>query len=137
MKKKTKKRSKVEIARDNAWKVFSKYIRLRDKGVCVTCGARPWNSELGEPDWKQLQAGHYRHNKFDFDEMNINCQCIHCNHFLSGNLGAYALYLKNKYGVEAWEELQTRPDKPDKRTKEEWDFLALEYRNRIKNEDWK
>jgi hypothetical protein len=128
---------RVKIARDNAWKVFSKYIRLRDGGICVTCGARPWNSELGEPDWKQLQAGHYRHGKFDFDEMNINSQCVRCNKWLSGNLAKYTFYLIDKYGEDAVRELNEKDEISDKRTAEEWDLLAMEYRDKIKAEDWK
>lgn len=55
-----------------------------------------------------MNAGHFWHDKLDFDEMNINCQCIKCNHFLSGNLGEYATRLIDKHGLEKFNELGTR-----------------------------
>ncbi len=134
---KAKQSKQVKSARDKAWKAFSEYIRRRDNGVCVTCGARIWNLELGENCWQAMQAGHFRHGKFDFDEMNINCQCVRCNHFLFGNLGTYALYLLKKYGEDALRELQERDEISDKRTKEEWESLEQDYRRRIQEEDYK
>lgn len=135
--KKRKKRSPVQIAHDKADSAFSDYIRQRDNGVCVTCGARVWDSEKGEVNWKAMQSGHFRHGKFDFDVINRNCQCVRCNHFLSGNLGAYALYLIKKYGEDAVRDLQSRDEISDKRTKEEWEALEAEYKRRIAEEDWK
>lgn len=79
-----------------AWDIFSKWIRARDKR-CVTCGST-----------NQLQAGHFWHGVLDFDEMNINAQCKHCNHFWSGNLAPYSVYLIRKYGREAFEDLEKR-----------------------------
>lgn len=79
-----------------AWDVFSKWIRNRD-GRCVTCGSR-----------SQLEAGHFWHNCLDFDEMNINAQCKQCNHYWSGNLAPYSVYLINKYGVEKFQDLEKR-----------------------------
>lgn len=79
-----------------AWDTFSKWIRQRDKR-CVTCGST-----------NQLQAGHFWHGVLDFDEMNINAQCKHCNHYWSGNLAPYSVYLIRKYGREAFEDLEKR-----------------------------
>ena len=88
-------RGKIDLKR-KAWNVFSKWIRNRDKW-CITCGSR-----------NQLQAGHFWHGVLDFDEMNINCQCKSCNHFKSGNLAPYSVYLIRKYGQEAFEDLEKR-----------------------------
>lgn len=79
-----------------AWDVFSKWIRNRDK-ICVTCGSR-----------KDGQAGHFWHAVLDFDEININQQCSYCNKWKSGNLAPYSVYLINKYGVEAFKDLEKR-----------------------------
>lgn len=98
----------VKTLKAKAWKIFSQYIRQRDRGVCFTCGLRYWNEELGEVDWHRTHAGHFIHNKLDFDEMNIHCQCVQCNKWKHGNLGIYALKMAGLYGLEAVEELERR-----------------------------
>lgn len=102
-----KKKKKVNWHK-KAWDVFSRWIRNRDNGVCFTCGAFVWNEELGTNDIRPMQAGHYRHGVLDFDEQNINCQCVRCNHWLSGNLGEYTLKLIDKYGIKAVNDLRQR-----------------------------
>lgn len=94
------KRTKRTNYKDKLWKLFSRYIRMRDKGVCFTCG--------DTRHWKQQQAGHFIHNVLDIDEMNINCQCVRCNKFLHGNGVEYALRLIKKYGLDAVEDLKRR-----------------------------
>ncbi len=74
-------------------RVFSIYIRQRDKGVCFTCG--------NQKDWKYQQNGHYisrQHMNTRFDEENCHCQCVSCNVFKGGNMDEYALALIRKYG---------------------------------------
>lgn len=103
-----KKRPSRKILKDKAWTIFSVYIRLRDRATCFTCDKRIWDEDIGEFTIKGFNAGHYIHNVLDFDEMNINCQCIRCNHHLSGNLGEYSLRLIEKYGLEAVNQLRLR-----------------------------
>ena len=79
-----------------AWNTFSKWIRERDKW-CICCGSR-----------NQLQAGHFHHNCLDFDEENINAQCKQCNHFKSGSLSIYSVYLLKKLGEKKFLDLDTR-----------------------------
>lgn len=113
MKKKTSTKITIkdrEALKEKAWKVFSEWIRRRDLR-CFTCPARFWDEELGEWSIKGLQAGHFRHGKLDFDEININAQCQRCNHFLHGNLGEYARRLIKKYGLKEFEALNKRADK--------------------------
>lgn len=46
-------------------KIFSEYIRKRDKGVCYTCGK--------VQDWKKCDNGHYIRRgimQFRYDEIN-------------------------------------------------------------------
>lgn len=94
------KRPKWKIRKDEAWKVFSIWIRNRDK-YCITC------KEEGKMVPSE-QAGHFYHNVLDFDEENVNGQCIRCNHFKSGNLAPYSNYLLKKLGKKKFEELNIR-----------------------------
>jgi len=87
-----------------AWKVFSLWVRKRDKGVCFTCRTK---HPIGETN-----AGHFVHRDcLDFDERNINCQCVRCNMFLHGNGPKYAEHLIKKYGPEIIKELNRLGDK--------------------------
>lgn len=105
-----------------AWRVFSKWIRTRDP-FCVT------HLIMG----KQIpseNAGHYWHNVLDFDEININGQCVNCNKWNSGRLAEYAEYLIKKYGIEEFEELNKRhylAMKGEKRTDEDYQKIIEKY----------
>lgn len=92
-------KSKLERLKKRAWIVFSKWIRNRDKR-CVTC-------IKGEAE----NAGHFWHNILDFDEININGQCVQCNHHKSGNLAIYSTYLIKKYGIKEFKALDLRHTK--------------------------
>jgi hypothetical protein len=74
--------------------VFSKYIRLRDKGnPCITCG-KPWNDNF--------QCGHLfsrRHLATRWHEMNANAQCPGCNMFEGGRQYDHAIATDNKWGA--------------------------------------
>ena len=67
-------------------KYFTPFIKARDKGICFTCG----QVQSG----KGLHCGHYIPKKIGgnllyFNELNVHCQCFHCNI----NLGGYgAMY---------------------------------------------
>lgn len=86
-----------------AWKLMSEWIRSRDAdwrgyAACFTCGTvKPW---------KELDCGHYIHNKLDLDERNLRPQCVRCNNYLSGNLGSYAERLVKENGLAWLEELR-------------------------------
>lgn len=93
---------KHSTAKDRAWKAFSIFIRTRDciattKGIeeakCFTCPrVRPF---------KLLDAGHLqggRHNKYLFDEVQVNAQCKYCNGTLQGNGAIYYKNLVKKLG---------------------------------------
>jgi 5-methylcytosine-specific restriction endonuclease McrA len=84
------------------WKVFSEYIRRRDKGCCFTCGT--------VKDWKEMDAGHYipagqSPPPLYFSEKNVNCQCTSCNRFKHGNLSVYTRSLMDKFGTGIIDEL--------------------------------
>ena len=53
-----------------------------------------------------MDAGHFIHNKLDFDPRNLKIQCGRCNRYLRGNLGVYAIKLIQEYGLEWVNQLQ-------------------------------
>ena len=111
--KKAVKRKKLKLLswyKDRAWKVFSRYIRKRDKGVCFTCGI--------QKGWWEMDAGHFKHGRIDFDDRNIHAQCARCNRFLHGNLSVYAHRLIQEYGGGIVEYLTLESNKPIKYTRE-------------------
>ncbi len=94
-------------------KLFSQYVRLSNAingyCVCVTCGKRlRWKGKgkIGTPEYEAgMQAGHFIQRgrlELRYDEKNVNCQCNFCNNkmFLAGNLGNYAMFMCETYGVE-------------------------------------
>lgn len=92
-----KKRSKHPISKlkREADRVFSLWIRRRDKGVCFTCGVQ-------KPEGK-MQNGHFvsrSYNSLRYDEKNCHCQCPACNIFKGGNMDVYALHLVDTYGPD-------------------------------------
>jgi hypothetical protein len=124
---KRKKKSPLKIAKDKAWATFSEWVRRSSNGVCYTCG--------DVKDWKtECNAGHYKHNVLDFDEMNVHNQCIRCNHHLSGNGTEYALHLLRDYGQEALEDLHNRSKQAlagEKRSVEDFDAITEKYKQKI------
>lgn len=117
-----KKRSKKTLHKE-AWDVFSKWIRKRDP-YCVT------HLEMGI-FYPSQNAGHYWHGVLDFDEENINGQCVNCNKWNSGRLAEYARYLINKLGYKKFDELDIRHTmamKGEKRTDEEYRAIIEKYR---------
>ncbi len=81
---KRKKRLDTQVNRkklhEKLWDLRSTLIRKKEM-KCYTCSYRLWNEELGEWDIRGLQAGHFRHNVLDFDDINIHAQCSQCNHY--------------------------------------------------------
>lgn len=107
------------------------YVRIRDGGKCITCGVKKPIS--------QMQAGHFIHNSDKgnkvlggnllwYDLRNLNCQCMQCNHFKSGNLGKYAEALEAKYGHGILQELRVLFNTPKKWSKEELKHLIESFK---------
>lgn len=121
MRKQTLKGAKAKL-----WKVFSEYIRRRDR-CCISCGKKD--------DWRNLDAGHYYARTAGlatfFDPRNVNGQCRACNLFRHGNLPAYALALKAKYGPDILEELDAERRKIKKYTVAEYQALTEKYKKLI------
>jgi hypothetical protein len=103
---------KKQNVKKNSWKLFSRYIRLKDADdngfvKCVTCGT--------VKHYKEMHAGHYLHNKCDYDERNVHPQCIKCNHFLHGNGIEYHKYMLKTYSQDEIDILVLKANKPFKK----------------------
>lgn len=122
--------------KEKLWGIFSTYIRLRDKGRCVTCGHAQWDSDLGEWSIKGMHAGHFHHGVLDEDEENINCQCNKCNTYLGGNLSKYSVYLLQKLGYEKFVQLAYRANQAKRgefKSIEDYQKLIKEYQTKCEN----
>lgn len=97
----------TRLRKSDVWKAYSLYIRLKyadENGYvkCVTCDAIK--------HYKQMQAGHFipgRHNSVLFDDRNCHPQCYHCNIGLKGNPRKYDKFMRETYGREVIEDLET------------------------------
>ena len=90
------------------WRIFSKYIRIRDVndegyGQCVTWKAHTDPSHTSWIHWKQGQAGHYWSRQIKpllFEEKNVHLQCYVCNEIRNGEFAFYDEEIVRKYGLE-------------------------------------
>lgn len=77
------------------WKEVSIHVRSKDavNGYtrCFTCGAYKL--------WKELDCGHFKHNRLDFDLRNLKPQCTKCNKWERGKLDVYAVKLIELHGL--------------------------------------
>lgn len=88
--------TRTDILRGMLWNVFSRFIRHRDAGKCITC--------LKPKTYEELQAGHYApvggtSVRLWFDEINVNGECEYCNAFDAFHLIPMRRNLIEKYGV--------------------------------------
>jgi len=127
MKPKKKKKPTISQLKRKLDKIFSEYIRKRDKGICISC--------LNKKPWKLQQAGHYvsrSHNILRYDERNVNCQDASCNIFKAGNLPEYALALDLKYREGTAEELTIKGRELKQFTVKELEELIIKYKELLK-----
>ena len=116
----------IKSLRKKAWKLHSEYKRRKANGVCFTCGDKR--------DYKEQNAGHYIHKDcLDYDDININCQCVRCNQWLSGNLGIYAEKLIALYGEEEISLLRQRANQVKKWTVGELEELIETYKQALED----
>lgn len=76
--------------------IFSKFIRLKyaDKEGKVQCYTCPTVKH-----WTLMQNGHYirrAHLFLRYDERNCKPQCVDCNEYKNGNIGAYLWKLETQ-----------------------------------------
>ena len=100
---KTYKKSLLKRLNNQAWKLMSKWIRIKDADwrgyvTCYSCGKII--------TYQQANAGHRYHGKLNYDERNVKVQCVECNLHKHGNLGDYEQHLIRDYGLEWSEQLK-------------------------------
>lgn len=121
-------------SKENAWKVFSRYIRLRDclkttktdhMGVCYTCGKTF--------DFKELQAGHCISGRGNFillDEECVKIQCYRCNIELKGNYDIFIPKIIRDHSLKWFEEKKRLSRLPFKR---DWEVEKEIYKEKYNN----
>jgi predicted nucleic-acid-binding Zn-ribbon protein len=110
-------------------KVFSEYIRARDKYKCFTCGI------VGAVKDGLMHAGHLfsRVNySTRWDELNTHCTCKNCNYTHEYNPHIYVKAFIQKYGFSAYELLDIKHNKSYKISTPELLVLIDYYKNKIK-----
>ena len=116
----SKKTSHKKAQRD-ADTAFQKYIHRIEKGQpCFTCGQH----------FSHLEAGHYisrGHQSTRYMVDNCHLQCIHCNHYLGGNVIVYRKKMIDKYGLKRVEELELYSLKVTHRTVDDLINIANYY----------
>ena len=123
MRKQSKPKSVRELKKELD-RVFSLYIRNRDRKICFTCG-KPGN-----------QAGHFisrSHNSTRYSELNVAAQCLSCNIFKHGNHAEYAYRLIQKYGRKEFEHLIKRGREIKQFRAKELEILIQKYGGRIED----
>lgn len=126
-KKKKVKEKTLTWWRKQAWVVFSKWIRTRDKNICFTCGRKA--------EGAGYHAGHFMTGaacppSLYFSEFNVNGQCYFCNIHRSGNWVEYLPRMEVKYGKEFVENLQKlrRERQGEKWYKEDYQAIIEKYK---------
>lgn len=107
---KKRKKTKLKTLFKKAERLWSLYIRDRDK-ACVICGTK-----------KNLTNGHLitRSKKsVFFDPKNSNCQCTSCNYKHEFNPEIYTAWFLNKYGLEEYNSLCQKSESIKKWTEDE------------------
>lgn len=106
------------------WKLFTAYIKRRDKNICCTCGKYVTGREAG--------GGHYVPKgacglEYYFHEQNVHCQCSSCNCYLGGNHPAYRAFLLQRYGQETIDDVERNYRNPYKGDSYTWLIDKIEY----------
>lgn len=119
----------LKRAKKRAWDAFSLWVRKSNADwagnvKCFTCTTIK--------HYKEMDAGHFIHNKLDYDEYNIHVQCTSCNRYKSGNWVVYYERMKELYGQEVIDDLMSR--KNDIMKYKVADYLEIEakYKERLK-----
>lgn len=131
---KKKKQPSKSTLKLEAWRWFSKYIRLRDcmlttgsfeYGECVSC-------DKTFP-FAQLDAGHFIPKKSGnyFSERGVNAQCRSCNRYHNANQLEYRREIIRRYGVGVDEELEQEARQIIKRPPEDLTNLAEQYKMKV------
>lgn len=113
---------------------MSEWVRRKDadwRGYvsCVTCGTtRIWND--------RMDAGHWIHDKLDYEEMNIHPQCKECNYKFNWKkvMPKYGRYMARNYGATQMERLEKLAwEKGNNYTRQELELIIGDLQTKISN----
>jgi hypothetical protein len=124
---KTKKIKSIKSLTTKADLYFSRYIRLRDKGICITCGK--------QDKIENTDCGHYitrACKSTRWNEKNCACQCRYENRYREGVKDVFALKLQEKYGERVLQELNDKKNQIFKLTPEYLERIVEIYKNKVK-----
>ena len=116
------------------WKMFSEYVRLRDRFQddwckCISCGCIK--------HWKEMHAGHFidrQHKGVKFNEQNVHAQCCHCNTYGQGEQYRYGESIIKKYGSGIIDELYMKKKFNANMCNRTWyEEMIVVYSNKLKN----
>ncbi len=120
-------KDKIAVLKRKLWKVFSAFIKRRDKGICFTCGRKC--------EGRGYHCGHYIPRSICgiglyFDEKNNHGQCYNCNINLGGYGAMYHKKMIEKYGEKEVAELWRRKNEDiQKWSVEDYQRLIKKYEN--------
>ncbi len=125
------KRRTLPWLKKKAIRVFNRWIRERDRRgnyfICGGCGKskRIQNYDQGGSNY---HAGHYYPaGKFEalrFDEVNVNGECVQCNHYSGDHLIGLGKTIVERHGKEELERIDM-VSAHNKRNGHKWDRLDL------------
>ena len=121
--KRIRKQNSVSVLKKKLDVIFSIFIRLRDKGICFTCGI--------QKPYKEMQNGHYEprsHMGTRYCEINCNAQCYACNVAKKGNYTVYARKLIELHGVGILDILAKKRNTVTKYTSD-WYLASIQFYN--------
>ena len=114
--------------RNDARKIFQRWIRIRDLGKnCISC-------ETLLTDIRDYDAGHYypaNHANTLFNEINTNGQCVHCNQHKHGNLIEYRKGLIARYGNDVLFDLEKLAEDKRQRTLSKEYYIEIETKYKL------
>jgi hypothetical protein len=106
---------KVKI--DTADKLFSEYIRTRDKWTCQRCFKKY------QPPTSALHCSHHHGRGKEatrFDDLNCDALCYGCHMYFTAHPIEHVSWKKERIGEEAYKELQLKANsycKKDRKTR--------------------
>ena len=114
----------MKVRRDKLDRVFSEYIRTRDRWTCQVC------FRYFPPDEKgKLQCSHFhsrRKQSVRFDESNACSKCFSCHQRLGENPLEFAAFIEARLGKRETELLNVRANQIVKRSKKDKEALYLD-----------
>lgn len=126
-------------------KIFSLFIRTRDRWTCQRCGAMFKPSKdiykrlriaVGEGDPRGLHTMHCFGRKgmaTRFDEDNCCAGCYGCHSYLDGNLIEKQAFFCERLGDDKWDELIKKSKEIMKLTKEDKKYISNYYKMRLED----